>query len=71
MIGGALVGAGVAIAITTGIPIALPWVVSMGLAKLGLVTSGGLMAVGAGLRRHALRKEDRARLASVGRETRY
>ncbi|MEO8620161.1 MAG: hypothetical protein ABI625_03775 [bacterium] len=60
MIGGAAVGAMVAVAMLGGIHVAnVPLIVAIGLGKLTLLTSGGLMAAGAVCNRLALRKEQR------------
>ena len=48
MIGGLVLGVGVGVAIIGGPHfIALPWIVSVGLAKLTLLAAGGLMGAGA------------------------
>jgi hypothetical protein len=39
--------------------LALPWIVNVGLAKLTLAASGGLLATGAVIRRTGLRREQR------------
>ena len=57
---GALVGAGVGVAMLAHAGIAgAPWLVNVALAKLGLVASGGLMAGGAATVRLAKRREQR------------
>ena len=60
MIGGLVLGVGVGVAII-GCPhfVSLPWIVSVGLAKLTLLASGGLMAVGAICHRLAAREEQK------------
>lgn len=46
--GGAVIGAAVGVAILAGVhPAGLSWLAAVGLAKLTLVASGGLMAAGA------------------------
>lgn len=58
---GAIVGAGVAVAIFLHAGLAgAPWMVNVALAKLGLVASGGLMAGGAVTLRLAQRREQTA-----------
>lgn len=58
MIGGLVLGIGVGIAIVGGSHfISLPWLVSVGLAKLTLLASGGLMGMGAIYHRLAARNE--------------
>ena len=60
MIGGLVLGIGVGVAIVGGPHfVALPWIVSVGLAKLTLLASGGLMGVGAVFHRIAARDERR------------
>jgi hypothetical protein len=62
---GALLGAAVGLGLV--FDIALPgmsWLVTVGLVKLSLIASGGLMAVGAGLQRLARRSEERERLSA-------
>ena len=66
MVLGAIVGVAVGLGIVFGV--ALPgvsWIVGIGLAKLSLVASGGLMAGGAVLQRLAHRRDDQARLPSA------
>lgn len=60
MIGGFVLGVGVGAAII-GAPhfISLPWIVSVGLAKLTLLAAGGLMGVGAVCHRLATRDDRR------------
>ena len=60
MIGGLVLGVGVGVAII-GAPhfFSLPWVVSVGLAKLTLLASGGLMGAGAICHRLAAREEQK------------
>ena len=61
---GAVVGAGVGIAILGHVGIVgVPWLVNVGLAKLGLVASGALMASGAVSVRVGARREQAVRLA--------
>lgn len=58
MIGGLVLGIGVGVAIVGGSHfISLPWLVSVGLAKLTLLASGGLMGIGAICHRLAARDE--------------
>lgn len=58
---GIVVGSGVALVMLGGVPLpAMPWIVAVGLAKLTLLGSGGLMAAGAVCNRLALRQEQRA-----------
>jgi hypothetical protein len=62
---GVLLGSAVGIGMLLGVSIpGVSWLVTVGLAKLTLVASGGLMAAGAMLQRLAKRAEDRARLGS-------
>ena len=66
MILGALVGGAVGLGILFGLAIpGVSWIVAIGLAKLSLVASGGLMAGGAVLQRLANRREDPPRLPSA------
>jgi membrane protein implicated in regulation of membrane protease activity len=65
MIGGALVGASVALAMMGVFHLAIPWLVAVGLAKLTLLGSAGLMAAGAVCHRLALRQEQRDRLLTA------
>ena len=60
MIAGALVGSAVAVGMLGGLHLTLPWIVTVGLAKLTLLASGGLTAAGAVCHRLALRREQRA-----------
>jgi|GEM_PF-2377606 hypothetical protein len=63
MIGGLVLGAGVGVAIIGGFHFAsLPWIVSVGLAKLTLLASAGLMGAGAVCHRLASRDEQRQAL---------
>jgi hypothetical protein len=64
---GCVIGAGILFGVE--VP-GLSWLVTVGLAKLALMASGGLMAGGAVLHRLARRAEERDRLGSggVGRE---
>ena len=60
MTGGLVLGIGVGVAIIAGPQlVALPWVVSVGLAKLTLLASGGLMGAGAICHRLAAREEQK------------
>jgi hypothetical protein len=60
MIGGLVLGIGVGVAIIAGPHFfSLPWVVSVGLAKLTLLASGGLMGAGAICHRLAAREEQK------------
>lgn len=64
MAAGAMFGVGVAVAMIGGIHVlpAMPWIASVGLAKLTLLGSGGLMAAGAVCNRLALRADQRKTL---------
>jgi len=62
---GALIGLLVAGAMLTSPTIHLPWLVVIGLTKLVLISSGGLIAAGAVCLRLANRADERRRLASV------
>jgi hypothetical protein len=63
MIGGAAIGFGVGATMLAGVHlIALPWLVTVGLVKLTLIASGGLMATGAVCVRLANRNEQRQQL---------
>ena len=63
MIGGLVLGVGVGVAIIGGFHFAsLPWMVSVGLAKLTLLASAGLMGAGAVCHRLASRDEQRQAL---------
>ena len=58
MVGGAVLGVGVEVAMLGGFHfVSLPWIVAVGLAKLTLLASGGLMGAGAICHRLALRDE--------------
>jgi hypothetical protein len=60
---GALIGSMVGVALLFGVQLpGLPWLVALGLVKLTLIASGGLMAGGAVLHRLARRAEERERL---------
>ena len=60
---GVLLGAAVGIGILLGVSVpGVSWLVAVGLAKLTLVASAGLMAAGATLHRLARRSEDRPQL---------
>jgi hypothetical protein len=61
---GALVGVLVGVTMMTGVSLpGLPWLIVVGLVKLTLVASGGLIAAGAVCLRLANRAEERKRLA--------
>ena len=63
MILGALVGGAVGLGMLAGLSIpGVSWIVAVGLAKLAIVASGGLMAGGAVLQRLAARREEPRRL---------
>jgi len=69
-LGGAVgIGVGVAILTHTGLA-AVPWLVNVALAKLGLMASGGLMAGGAVSLRLAKRREQAALPRASASETR-
>ncbi len=60
MIGGLVLGVAVGVAIIAGPQfVALPWMISVGLAKLTLLASGGLMGAGAICHRLAAREEQK------------
>lgn len=60
---GVLVGSAVGVAMFLGVTLpGVSWLVAVGLAKLTLIASGGLMAAGAVLHRLAKRADDRARV---------
>jgi hypothetical protein len=60
---GVLLGSAVAVAMLLDLTLpGVSWLVAVGLAKLTLIASGGLMAAGAVVQRLAKRAEDRARL---------
>jgi hypothetical protein len=60
---GALVGSGVGVGMLLGLSVpGVSWLIAVGLVKLTLIASGGLIAAGAVLQRLARRAEDRARL---------
>jgi hypothetical protein len=60
---GALVGSGVGVGMLLGLSVpGVSWLIAVGLVKLMLIASGGLIAAGAVLQRLARRAEDRARL---------
>jgi len=60
MIGGLVLGVGVAVAIIASPQFfSLPWMISVGLAKLTLLASGGLMGAGAICHRLAAREEQK------------
>lgn len=62
---GTLLGCAVGVAILFGVqPPGVSWLVAVGLAKLTLIASGGLMAGGALLLRLAKRSDERARLGT-------
>ncbi len=62
---GVVVGVGVGIAMLGGVHVlpAVPWIVAVGLTKITLLGSGGLMAVGAICHRLAIRSEQRNALS--------
>jgi hypothetical protein len=60
---GAALGVAVALGMALGVSIpGVSWLVAVGLVKLTLIASGGLMAGGAVLQRLAKRSEDRERI---------
>jgi hypothetical protein len=60
MIGGLVLGVGIGVAIIAGPQfLSLPWMISVGLAKLTLLASGGLMGAGAICHRLAAREEQK------------
>jgi hypothetical protein len=62
MVAGALVGFTLGIAVTAGFdPLHLPWLVSVGLVKLVMLASVGLIGAGAVFKRLATRSERRER----------
>jgi hypothetical protein len=62
---GVLVGVLVGFALLTGITMpGVPWLVAVGLVKLTLFASVGLLAAGATLHRLARRSEERAKIGS-------
>jgi hypothetical protein len=62
---GALLGITVGVSLLLGVQVpGLSWLVAVGLVKLTLIASGGLMASGAVLHRLARRADERARLGS-------
>ena len=62
---GALIGAAVGIGMLLGVSVpGVSWIVAVGLVKLTLIASGGLMAAGAVLHRLARRAEDREQLTA-------
>jgi hypothetical protein len=68
MLGGAGVGFGVGVAMLSGIHFVGPWLVAVGLTKLILLGSCGLMATGAVCIRLANRDDERKSLAAAQRE---
>ncbi len=67
---GVVVGLGVVVAMLGVIPLpVMPWIVSVGLAKLTLLASGGLMGAGAVCNRLALRREQRELLPPAAPRT--
>jgi hypothetical protein len=58
---GVAIGLGVGIAMLAHVGLAVPWLVNVALAKLGLVASGALMASGAVSLRLAKRQQQRLR----------
>jgi hypothetical protein len=64
---GVLLGSAVGIGMLLGVSVpGVSWLVAVGLAKLTLVASGGLIAAGATLQRLAKRAEDRTRVERLG-----
>jgi hypothetical protein len=62
---GVLLGSAVGIGMLLGVSVpGVSWLVAVGLAKLTLIASGGLIAAGATVQRLAKRAEDRTRLES-------
>ena len=59
-------GVSVVLGMSGVVHLAVPWLVAVGLAKLTLIATGGLMAAGATCHRLALRKEQRERLLPHG-----
>ena len=60
---GILLGSSIGIGMLLGVTVpGVSWLVAVGLTKLALIASGGLIASGALLQRLAKRVEDRARL---------
>ena len=60
---GVVLGSAIGVGILLGITLpGVSWLVAVGLTKLTLLASAGLMAAGATLKRLARRAEDRARL---------
>jgi len=69
LIAGVVVGAGVGLALLSGVRIVgVPWIVAVGLTKLTLLTSSGLMAAGAVCLRLDRRAESRHLLSRGGDE---
>ena len=64
MVFGAGIGVVAAVGIGGGFHLAFPWLVNVALAKLTLVTSGGIVAAGAVVRRVGLRKEQSTALGA-------
>jgi hypothetical protein len=65
---GVLVGCAVGIGLFLGVQIpGVSWLVAVGLVKLTLMTSGGLIAAGAVLHRLARRSEQRDRVSTAAR----
>ena len=61
MAAGLVIGSIVGIGLLTGITIpGVPWLVAVGLVKLTLLASAGLLAAGATLHRLAKRRDDRS-----------
>lgn len=62
---GALIGTGIGIGMLLGVSVpGVPWLVAVGLVKLTLIASAGMIAGGAVLQRLAKRVEDRERVGS-------
>ena len=63
---GALIGVLVALTMMTGVSLpGLPWLIVVGLIKLTLIASGGLIAAGAVCLRLANRADERSRLGAA------
>ena len=62
---GAIIGVLVAVGMLTAPPLHLPWLVVVGLTKLVLISSGGLIAAGAVCLRLANRADERNRLRAL------
>ena len=65
MTGGLVLGLGVGVAMASGFTFeSLPWIVAVGITKLTLLASAGLMGAGAVCHRLAARDEERKALRS-------